>query len=121
MSLPDAWVKRLFDRFAAIYGVQKVGSMWAGANLEEVRQVWGDALGQYSGEVLGKSLQALEQTAGEWPPTLNQLVILCKSYNRPEQRVSLPPPDETAEQRAVGRANLEKIRAMLANATKVVA
>lgn len=118
MALPDAWVQRIFDRFTAIYGSQKVGAMWAGANLEEVRQVWGEALGQFSADTFGQALRSLEQTSTEWPPTLPTFVTLCRQYNRPEHRVFLPAPAANASDDATARANLAKIREMLASALK---
>ena len=38
--MSGALVDRLFSRFAALYGAQKVGAMWHGADIAEVKSVW---------------------------------------------------------------------------------
>lgn len=85
MSSPTPWADRLFERFAALYGHQKLATTWPVEGAAEVRQAWEEQLRRFSPEVLRKALQALIDAAGEWPPTLPQFVGLCREFNRPEQ------------------------------------
>ena len=68
--LPAALVERLFSRFIAIYGTQKIAPMWAGADLDEVKAVWAQALGRFEPATIGAGIQALIDSASQWPPNL---------------------------------------------------
>lgn len=92
--LPGAWVDRLFARFVAIYGAQKTQSMWAGADMAEVKELWGEQLGRFKAESIAGSLQRLVESGNQWPPTLPEFVELCRqsSVERARTSVALPPP-----------------------------
>lgn len=77
-SLPPDWVDRLFARFLAFYGAQKVGAMWNGADVAEVKAVWGEQLGRYRPVTIGAALQKLIDSGNQWPPTLPEFVELCR-------------------------------------------
>ena len=46
MSIPSSWVDRIFLRMTAVYGAQKMATMWADVPIEERRVVWGGARGR---------------------------------------------------------------------------
>lgn len=103
------WADRVFLRFAAIYGHQKLAAMFAD-DAEEVRQTWEEQLRRFSPEIIRRSIQSLIDASGEWPPTLPQFVGVCKDYNRPEQAAvpaALPPP--TATETAQAAEQLQRI------------
>jgi hypothetical protein len=114
-------VDRLFARFSTIYGAQKMAAMWGPVDRDETAGVWGDALGRYPLPVIGKAVQALMQSPGEWPPTLPQFIELCRQYNRPEhQQAALPAPGNGHTDAETARRNLARIHEMLASAVKRV-
>lgn len=124
MPLSPALVERLFARFTIIYGIQKMASMWPaeGVDHEEMKRVWGEQLGRYSLPVIGKAVQALVDSSGEWPPTLPEFVRLCREYNRPEARTSaelLPAPGQAYTSHEQAKANIERIKAMVRSSMKV--
>lgn len=76
--LPDAWVDRLFARFIAFYGSQKVGTMWVDAGMDEVKAVWAEQLGRFEAASIAGALQRLVDGGSQWPPTLPEFVELCR-------------------------------------------
>lgn len=78
MSIPSSWVDRIFLRMTAVYGAQKMATMWADVPIEERRVVWGDALGKYSANAIALAIRDLPETASGWPPTLPEFVALVK-------------------------------------------
>ena len=79
--LPPQYVDRLFRRFAAFYGSQKVGAMWADMSAEEIAEakaVWGQALGRFTPASIASALQRLVDSGNGWPPTLPEFVELCR-------------------------------------------
>ena len=80
-SLPANFVDRLFARFAAIYGSQKVGTMFADMDAEaiaEAKALWGRQLGRFEAASIGGALQRLIDGGVGWPPTLPEFVELCR-------------------------------------------
>ena len=123
-ALSGELVDRLFARFATIYGAQKMAAMWGPVDQDETRAVWGQSLGAFELKVIGKAVQALIASPGDWPPTLPQFAELCRQYNRPEQREAadaLPAPGQGHTDVEQARKNLERIKAMLATSYKAVA
>ena len=79
--LPPQFVDRLFRRLAAIYGSQKVGTMFAEMSADEIAEakaVWGQALGRFQPATIGQALQRLIDSGNGWPPTLPEFVELCR-------------------------------------------
>jgi len=76
--LPDAWVDRLFARFTAFYGSQKVGTMWVDAGMAEVKAVWAEQLARFEPASIAGALQRLVDGGNQWPPTLPEFVELCR-------------------------------------------
>ena len=123
-SLPPAWVERLFDRFKVAFGVQKVGAMWQGMDPAEVMAGWGQQLGRFPPDALASALQAVIDSGREWPPTLPEFKAICRDFHRPRQdeaQPSLPAPGQGHTDREAARAQLERIRRMMAGAVKPMA
>lgn len=116
--LPAAWVDRLFARFGAIYGSQKVGAMWADADIGEVKQVWAEGLGKFQGASIGAAVQSLIDSGSQWPPTLPEFVELCRqaSIARRDQGgglKALPAPGKDYTDTEAAKAQIARIKAML--------
>jgi len=109
--LPAAWVDRLFSRFVAMYGSQKVGAMWADADRDEVKGVWADALGRYAGETLAAAVRGLIDSGSQWPPTLPEFSEACRvaAVNRRDQALALAAPGGTVTTREEAAEILAKI------------
>jgi len=75
--LPPAWVERLFFRFGAIWGVQKIAAMFPAEQHEEVKAVWGEQLGRFQAESIRAALQSMTDSGREWPPSLAEFVAAC--------------------------------------------
>jgi hypothetical protein len=73
--LPTAWIEKLFERMAALYG-SKFADMWRGTDPEQVKALWSQELGKLSREEVAKGAQALMTL--EWPPSLPQFINLCR-------------------------------------------
>jgi hypothetical protein len=118
-QLPDEWVERIFERIAAVYGVQKTSSMWTGVDPKQVKRTWGQALGKYPRDALAAAVQAMPEECGQWPPTLTEFVTLVRSkMPAPEHRRALPVPPRTQDEIAAGAEQMRRIRAMLGGAVK---
>lgn len=119
--LPDAWVRRLFERFAEVYGSQKVASMWGDVGIDKLVPVWAQTLGKFDVPTLTAAVQAMPERDSMWPPTLPEMVALCREQQvRPEHRRALPVPKRSDAEVRAGAEQMAKIRAMLAKATKRV-
>lgn len=117
-SLPPAWIDRLFARLTAYFGVQKVGAMWAGADMDEIKAVWGEELGRFKGESIAAALERLRDSGSEWPPTLPEFVELCRqcAVERAARTPALPAPkgkrpeDYTLPDMSANRAGVDYLR-----------
>lgn len=106
--LPDAWVRRLFERFAEVYGSQKAAAMWADVGIDRLAPVWAEALGRFDAATLASAVRALPERESMWPPTLPEMVALCRDQRiRPEHRLALPVPERTDEQLKAGRDRMD--------------
>lgn len=98
-----SWIERIFARMSAMYG-RLFAEMWAGTDLEEVRDVWVDDLSPFCGAQIA---WAMEQCKGrDLPPTLPMFRSLCQQAPRPEA-VSLPAPQVP---RDVAQARAQELR-----------
>lgn len=99
--LPDAWVERLFARFGAAFGAQKVAAMFPPESHAEVRALWAEQLGRFESETLRLALQASIDAGREWPPTLSEFVAHCQhasvARRQHQTPVMLPLPRATPE------------------------
>lgn len=98
---PRALADRVFARFVAMYGSQKVGAMWADANHDEVREMWANAIARYSPQSIAVAIRDLVESGREWPPTLPEFVELCRrgavSRRAHAPAVALPLPKAAPE------------------------
>lgn len=90
--LPAEWVARLFSRFQAVYG-NRVATMWAEADPEEVKAAWAQGLSKFEGQDIARALQAMATLSqfSSYPPTLFEFIGLCRDA-RSTRVVALPPP-----------------------------
>ena len=77
----ESLVPRLFSRFQAIYG-NRVATMWADVDLDELRQVWDEELSRFAHVDVGNALRAMPAAYPDFPPTLPQFVGLCNDSRR---------------------------------------
>ena len=61
-------VRRLFRRFVAMFGSQKVGAMFADVPVAEVHAAWADALDGLPLEAMHRAIAAMEREGRTWPP-----------------------------------------------------
>lgn len=88
-ELPDAWVTKLFARFAAMYGKHWL-DMWGDVPIAEVKAAWAADLGRFSGDQLRKALDHCKSQC-KFPPTLPEFVGLCRSFAEiPDRSRALP-------------------------------
>lgn len=118
--MTDTRMDTLFGHLNAMYGVNKVGAMFAQPGLkaeqaiaavEAAKGTWGNALSRYSGPVLAKALRGLIDQGREWPPTLPEFVALCKDAMRAEAQPYVALPPATAD-RIKGEQAARKLRAV---------
>lgn len=98
--LPDAWIERLFDRLAALYG-SKFADLWKNTDLQNVKATWAEKLGGFGDrpDIIRHALDACDDRP--WPPTLPEFLGLCRDQARRAgaESVKLPPPQLTVEER----------------------
>jgi hypothetical protein len=119
--MSDALVRRLFARFAELYGAQKVAAMWGDVTIDALSPVWAKALSVYDVKTVAAAVHALPHRESAWPPTLPEFTALCREQIKPAaHRPALPVPKRTAEEIAAGAAQMDRIRQMLRGAVKRV-
>lgn len=76
-ALPDAWVERLFDHMAALYG-SKFADLWRGSDPAKVKAMWASKLGGFAEKpkAIKAALDALDERP--FPPTLPEFIQLCR-------------------------------------------
>ena len=70
-----AWIEKLFSRLLTIYG-DRFTTLWTHSSAAEMKIVWADALGGFSGETLSLALKACYKEP--YCPNLPQFVLLCR-------------------------------------------
>jgi hypothetical protein len=114
MSLPDAWIERIFDKLTLVYGHQFL-SRWDGLSLEKVKANWAAELSRFqqNPNALGYALENLPPGKA---PTVLEFRALCNSPQAPRPEAvqmlpsySGPTADDLAWQRHLPR--LQKVRA----------
>ncbi|MCM2312201.1 MAG: hypothetical protein NDI84_12440 [Steroidobacteraceae bacterium] len=98
--LPDAWVKSLLDRMAAMYG-EKFVRQWEKTDPDAMRDMWAESLGRFDGDQIKWALQHLVGN-NPFPPTLPEFVMLCRQAPRKETPALPAPvvPKSVAQRRA---------------------
>jgi hypothetical protein len=119
-ALPPAAVDRLFARFAAIFGAQKMAGAWGNVDVAERNATWSEALGRFSLEVVGDAVRELAEDGSGWPPSAPEFAAICQRHaDRPGRNVkALPVPARTDADIATGAQHMARIRAMLAGSVK---
>lgn len=72
-----AWIERLFSRLTAVYG-NRMRTMWADADPQEVKATWMAALNRYSNDDVRRALASMLTSYLDYPPTLPQFLNLCR-------------------------------------------
>jgi hypothetical protein len=111
--LPHAWVERLFARFSATWGAQRLATMFPVDSHADVKALWAEQLGRFEPETLRAALQSLTDSGREWPPTLPEFIAACQQaavarrQHAPAALLDIPraSPEVAAEQ----LANVERI------------
>lgn len=90
-DIPAAWVDRLFDRFAAMYGKHWF-DLWSDVPMADVKNAWREDLAGVTGEQIRHGLEHCK-THNKFPPTLPEFVGLCRQFRvDPAHLISLPAP-----------------------------
>lgn len=81
--------------------------MWANADPDDLRRVWGEALGGFEPEDIRDALGAMPLSFKEFPPTLPQFADLCADAKRRRMQTApkldgprIPMPEHVREQLA---------------------
>jgi hypothetical protein len=106
MSLPDAWIEKIFEKLALVYGHQFF-SRWDGMDLARVKADWAHELRRFQQNPAAISY-GLEHLPADRPPTVLQFRDLCASRHVPEP--ALPRNSAPADPARVA-AELAKLRA----------
>jgi len=117
-----ALVDRLFARFVALYGSQKVGAMWADADLSEVKMVWAVQLSRFNPQSIKVALQCLIDSGREWPPTLPEFIEACRqaALGRQQQQVpALLAPGQGKTDAETAKREVAKLIATLASSKRL--
>lgn len=77
-GLPSAWIDRLFERFAVMYG-RHWFDLWAGVEIDSVKAAWREDLAFASGEQIRKALDHCRGN-NKFPPTLPEFVGLFRAF-----------------------------------------
>ena len=87
--LPDAWISKIFDRFAGRYGSLFL-DRWRGCDMANVRETWAEELAGFADqpERIGYALKALADQ--QFPPTLPEFVAACRRAPATEKNLALP-------------------------------
>ncbi|MBB5408577.1 hypothetical protein HDG34_002514 [Paraburkholderia sp. HC6.4b] len=74
-AIPEAWVVSLFARMQAIFGA-RFSALWADADLDLVKRVWGEALAQVQPDDMRRAVMLLPRE--KRPPDLPRFLELCE-------------------------------------------
>jgi len=105
MSLPAAWVDKIFTKLALVYG-RDFSSRWEGLNLMDVKTDWGHELDGYDKHP--KAIAYALQNLPARPPTVLEFRGLARAAPS-EQVLALDAPRANAERVA---AQLQKMAPM---------
>ncbi len=76
-ELTTGIIENLFAKFVAMYGT-KLADQWAGANLEQVKSTWAQALSELSRPEIVDGIQRLIRSGKPFPPTLPEFYGYCR-------------------------------------------
>ena len=109
--LPSTWIEALFKRFEGMYG-KSFHSKWDGMDIENIKKVWAEDLGEFSSETLKGALGMCCETY-EYSPTLPQFYMLCKAARKPQEQRNYELPHHKTYDPEVAKSNLQKMKDML--------
>lgn len=92
MSLPNAWVDRIFDQLSLIYG-SFFRARWAGMDIADVKTNWAHELARFVGRP-DAIAYALANLPTDQPPTVLQFRAICSSVPTPQGMPALPAPSQ---------------------------
>ena len=118
----DPVIERLFRRFMAVYGSQKIAVMWDSMPgspdeiMQEVMAIWSKKLARFHPQVIGRALDDVIDSGKEWPPGLPEFAKLCAEAEerlKAETRMlALPAPSDLADPKSPAveafRAEMER-------------
>lgn len=107
--LPDAWVERVFERFARAWGVQKVGALLAPDTRDATVAAWAERLAGCDAETLRNAIQTATSSDADWPPTLDEFADYC-GRRRTDPVPPPPPPPAVVEREIAGVAQAATTR-----------
>lgn len=110
MSLPIAWIDRIFDRLMVRYG-NRFLDRWKGVDMDAVRYDWASVLAGFEQWPEAISF-AIEHMDDEKPPTAAMFRSLALKAPKPE-RLMLPEPKAGPERVAAELAKLGPLRAAI--------
>lgn len=109
--LPSTWIDALFTRFEGMYG-KSFHSKWDGMDIENIKRVWAEDLGEFGSDTLKAALQACKETC-EHPPSSAKFYQLCKSVRKPQAQEKYLLPHHKEFNPEVAKSNLQKMKEML--------
>ena len=122
MLASDELGMRLISRFRQMFGAQKVDAVFGDQDMADVVSLWGKACLRFENPTLGRAMDDLLASGRQWPPTLPEWVEMCRQASLGRSvsghRQVLPAPGNGETDRETARANLERIKQMLAGAVK---
>lgn len=77
-ALPEAWIDRLFLRFAQMYGKLWL-DMWEGIPIDGVKSTWSADLAGFGAEQIKRALDHCKAN-NKFPPTCPEFVGLCRQF-----------------------------------------
>lgn len=98
MSLPSPWVDRIFTKLAITYGQRFLG-LYAGLDLQAVKDDWGHELRAYAQSPKAIA-HALDSLPVDKPPTVLEFRALCRTAPQyVERQLEAPkvPPEKVRE------------------------
>lgn len=108
MSLPIAWIEKIFARMAMGYG-RRFLAQWDGQDLGPVKQMWAEELAGFQ-DMPEAISYALAHLPSDEPPTVFKFREICRRAPRKELMKISNDPTVTEEQR-------QKVRDLLASLT----
>lgn len=109
MSLPDAWVNKIFEELTLVYGHAFL-RRWDGLDMVRVKAKWAEELAPFAAAPAALR-HALERLPPDLPPTVLQFRDLCLSAPR-QPTPTLPLPDADPQRVVQTLAQLQQQRAV---------
>ena len=107
MSLPIAWVDKIFHKLILNYGRDFLGR-WEGVPIEDVKADWAHELRGYQ-QNPSAIAYGLEHSLGGKPPTVQEFKAICNK--RPDSTIALPSPPANPERVAAELKKMEQGKA----------